>query len=454
MPYKRSAGDKSGMTAIYQQSANSSAAAAAAAAYQAQALMQLQQPYMPVSCEYTGAAISSTCSSGLVTTTSTFSSSASNASSSTTPSSSSTSTNPTTSSASMTNTSVTHTSSSSIPCVLSSASYTAGQVLSNGSASYEHLSGLHSSTKRMVADESASTGDQADSSECDEQSMPSKTMVTGLAMKRPRSPSNQTIAPGSSLIALAPPSALMSHPHPHLASHIPYASTSSGLHFPQALQSQTALAYTGVSLNKQLSSTNSSSSSNAAVPSALSAGATPMGFPTSLSTIQQYQQYLNPYYSLVQQSAAPQAFGVSSPYTTGFGSNQLVNNAAGLQAAMQQQSAAAAAAAAAAQTPSAAQQLAALQGLQQSMNPAASAGLAAFLPAANSSLGMFAGFNPMSSMSQFNPALMPQYMSLSGVRPSAPNVAVAPSAAAAAAAAAAAMANAGLPAPYKKMRTI
>lgn len=49
MPYKRSAGDKSGMTAIYQQSANSSAAAAAAAAYQAQALMQLQQPYMPVS---------------------------------------------------------------------------------------------------------------------------------------------------------------------------------------------------------------------------------------------------------------------------------------------------------------------------------------------------------------------------------------------------------------------
>lgn len=50
MPYKRSAGDKPGMTAIYQQSANSSAAAAAAAAaYQAQALMQLQQPYMPVS---------------------------------------------------------------------------------------------------------------------------------------------------------------------------------------------------------------------------------------------------------------------------------------------------------------------------------------------------------------------------------------------------------------------
>lgn len=307
-----------------------------------------------------------------------------------------------------------------------------------------------------MADESASTGDQADSSECDEQPIPSKTVVSGLAMKRPRSPSNQATAPGSSLIALAPPSALMSHPHSHLAAHMPYASTSSGLHFPQALQSQTALAYTGVSLNKQLSSTSSSSSSssNAAVPSALSAGATPMGFPTSLSAIQQYQQYLNPYYSLVQQNAAPQAFGVNSPYATAFGSNQLMNNAAGLQAAMQQQSAAAAAAAAAAQTPSAAQQLAALQGLQQSMNPAASAGLAAFLPAANSSLGMFAGFNPMSSMSQFNPALMPQYMSLSGVRPTAPNVAVAPSAAAAAAAAAAAMANAGLPAPYKKMRTI
>jgi len=424
------------------------------AAYQAQALMQLQQPYMPVSCEYTGAAISSTCSSGLVTTTSTFSSSASNASSSTTPSSSSTSTNLTTSSTSATNTSVTNTSSSSIPCVLSSAGYTAGQVLSNGSASYEHLSGVHSSTKRTVVDESASTGDQADSSECDEQLISSKTVVTGLAMKRPRSPSNQATAPGSSLIALAPPSALMSHPHPHLAAHMPYASTSSGLHFPQALQSQTALAYTGVSLNKQLSST-SSSSSNAAVPSALSAGAAPMGFPSSLSAIQhQYQQYLNPYYSLVQQNAAPQAFGVNSPYATAFGSNQLVNNAAGLQAAMQQQSAVAAAAAAAAQTP-AAQQLAALQGLQQSMNPAASAGLAAYLPAANSSLGMFAGFNPMSSsMPQFNPALMHQYMSLGGVRPGAPNIAAAPSAAAAAAAAAAAMANAGLPAPYKKMRTI
>jgi len=46
MPYKRTAGDKSGMAAVYQQSAN---AAAAAAAYQAQALMQLQQPYVPVS---------------------------------------------------------------------------------------------------------------------------------------------------------------------------------------------------------------------------------------------------------------------------------------------------------------------------------------------------------------------------------------------------------------------
>jgi len=47
MSFKRAtAGDKSGMAAVYQHSAN---AAAAAAAYQAQALMQLQQPYVPVS---------------------------------------------------------------------------------------------------------------------------------------------------------------------------------------------------------------------------------------------------------------------------------------------------------------------------------------------------------------------------------------------------------------------
>lgn len=230
----------------------------------------------------------------------------------------------------------------------------------------------------------------------------------------------------------------LSHAHPQLShAHAALSSYSaaSSAHFPQ---SQTALAYTGVSLNKQLnninnnSSSSSSNNSNNNMNNSNNSGAgslaTPMAFPTSLA---QYQQYLNPYYGLVgAQSANHSAAFTSSPY------NQLV--AMQQQQQQQQQS----------QLPStAAQQLAALQGLQQSMNP-----LAGFLPP-NNALGMLAaGLNPMSSMSHFNPALMPQYMALGGVaaanlRPNGPG------AAAAAAAAAAAMANAGLQ-PFKKMRTI
>lgn len=541
MSYKRPAGDKSGMAAVYQQNAASSAAAAAA--YQAQALMQLQQPYVPVSCEYSGAAaISSTsCSSGLVTT-STFSSSASNASSSTS-TTSSTSTVATTSAAVAASTAASLIASGGGGSSGSGGSgsgmvsggvggggaggagvggainpnpnnATLALTVTNGSgASYDAatlvaLSSLKRADDSQVADGlnglnaiAAELSEEISSLGGSSHGIINSTNCSnvGGGLKRPRSPStNQTVA-------LAPPAhvpqqtptsslttALSSAPGSNLAQL--YTSTSSALHYP-ALQSQSALAYTGVSLNKQHSVNNHAATAAAGVtPAAAAAAAAATGFSSSMAAMQQqYQQYLqNPYASLVgaqavQQAAAAQSAAFVNPYSNPFANNSLLN---GLSIPSLSGVPGVATASAAGQSSQAtAQQLAALQGLHSiNSNLAAAAahsGLG-FLPAPGS-LGMYAAaaaaaqqgananhhHHPLSShMSHFNQSVLPQYMSLGlpgaanaaagmhpslrGVVPGAvgnmPNVGVSPSAAAAAAAAAA-MANAGLQ-PYKKMRTI
>ena len=555
MPYKRTAGDKSGMAAVYQQSAN---AAAAAAAYQAQALMQLQQPYVPVSCEYptgqTASAISSTCSSGLVTTTSTFSSSASNACSSSSSASSSSSLTTTAPSLSAVTTSavggvgaINLNNPPGVNATLSN-NFSLGLTVTNGGASYDttvSLSGSSCKAKSIGGDEggceAATSADPAPSNFCESavKSSPnpalelhdgtqslggshglnnnnnsnnnnSVALSSNGGVKRPRSPTSSQSNSGASSAAVIPASALAAAHLPvavlstmttmtpalsvagnSLLSYSSPATSSAALHpYHQhaALQSQTALAYTGVSLNKQQHSALVGASASA--PSAQAAS---VGFPPSVHAAmqQQYQQYLSPYANLMGAQAAQSAqaafvnsaYGASNPF-----GNSLINGGSHLGP---MSLSALSGLSGASQNPAAVtqQQLAALQGLQSQINSnlvaAASAGHQGAVGWPNSLQGMYAaaaaaaGNVPsLSSMTGFNQSIMPQYMSLGmpgsaaavgglgslghahGIRgphgvPTAAGVApnVGPSAAAAAAAAAAAMAGAGLQ-PYKKMRTL
>ena len=339
------------------------------------------------------------------------------------------------------------------------------------------------------------------------------TTVGGI--KRPRSPANSQQTQVSSLVSPF----LASSNSPGLLSYAPTSSSSSSsaaataaaaaaMHY-SALQPQTALAYTGVSLNKQQQQhlaqqqqqqQHHQSQQQLAVSASVASGSASFPIP-SMAALQQYQQYLNPYYSLVgaaqaQQQAAATQTAFANSYGNPFaGSGHLLNSQAlglalsqhGLQAGQSPQAAVAAA------QVQAQQQLAALQQSMQ-QNPglmaaaaaaaaAAQSGVAGYHPhlsgsaGANASspagaLGMYAAAaaagNPFSSLAHFNQQQMmhSQYMqTLNGQAAAAaaamgrgggivPGVSGVPNpAAAAAAAAAAAMANAGLQ-PYKKMRTI
>lgn len=540
--------------AVYQQhqqsAANASAAAAAAAAYQAHALMQLQQqPYgVPVSCEYsnsttsnavtqsaTTAGLAATSCQAQVTTTTTTTTITTAAIAAPTSTPNATSVPSSTQSSSLlvsssfssfpssaiSSPSATSTSLSTSLAQASSASAPSsgtlapigpgvsnnnnndlapmaghnnnnkapnpgagllqtpsGLGLANGSAAaYEAatLAALTSFAKReeaerAAAEAAAAAAEQAES-EAHGQSAPSNG---ASGVKRPRSPSS-----GQQQPALV--SSLLSYPY---SSSVP---VSAALQYAALQQSQSALAYTGVSLNKQQQQPQHYPQHSMAASSAPSSAASAS---LPINTLAAMQQYLNPYYGLVNQagqSLASAGAGVN-PYASQLaasGVNSLLAGGAGALglplAAPQQGQNAQNSALAAAQ----AQQLAMLQQNQSLLVAAAAA--AGGMPgyhqlaghASANPLGMYAalsaanvagGGNPLSSLAHFNPQsqlqMHQQYMSLAnpaamaamagrsaagaGVVPGAGGVAN--QAAAAAAAAAAAMAN-GLQ-PYKKMRTL